>query len=579
MQPLLPPSASTTDSSTEEDTHTTSIGPVASEGNNIVVYSCCNFPGRRRQRRLLQLNHNVFLNLTLMITYGIGEGLWGGAVFAAYLKQLYHGKNAPFGRIEAVYSIAELVFAIPIGYLADRHGRSKIIKAGAVLFLVTALFHVATTYWLDTHPGSTNMTTTILLMIIMGLWGIGAGVVAGPCEALFADSTLPGRERDKWYTYLEIIYLLATVLGPLLSLVIFQVTGSGHINDNVNDNNMDVRGDGDSNHQVTRQWSMKALVVIIYAGLAMEGVSAIIMLFFDDNKALDTSGDNDIDDDGSSEEESVVEPNDDASEHDNAFDDETLQEDQTQTTLSFRERYQWTIPYIMVTSELVTAAANGLSQAYYPLFLKDDCGMTPAQVQILYAVEPLFVAAMTLAAPRVAERLGRIETILLFYAASIGFFAAIPIFNLRKQWHLLVSLHILSSSFGDSIHPLEIALMADSLPRRQRARWMSVSSSLSGLHQSATAVLGGYLADAWGYRGNFLATCVGEVAALAIFALLLLLVGREQQQISVATTTTRRRSSSIGRYSISVARSVSPGRNSPGEEQQSLLGEEHDSTR
>jgi MFS family permease len=169
--------------------------PVSSEGKNIVFYSCCNFPGRRRQRRVLQLNHNVFLNLILMVTYGIGEGLWGGAVFAAYLKQLYHGKNSEF---EAVYSIAELAFAIPIGYLADHLGRAKIIRVGAILFLFTAIFHFATTYWLDTHR-DTNTTTTILLMIIMGLWGVGAGVVAGPCEALFADSTLPGSERDKWY--------------------------------------------------------------------------------------------------------------------------------------------------------------------------------------------------------------------------------------------------------------------------------------------------------------------------------------------------------------------------------------------
>jgi MFS family permease len=536
VQPLLLSSEASTDAYT-------SRRPVSSEGKNIVFYSCCNFPGRRRQRRVLQLNHNVFLNLILMVTYGIGEGLWGGAVFAAYLKQLYHGKNSEFGKIEAVYSIAELAFAIPIGYLADHLGRAKIIRVGAILFLFTAIFHFATTYWLDTHR-DTNTTTTILLMIIMGLWGVGAGVVAGPCEALFADSTLPGSERDKWYTYLEIVYLLSTVLGPLLSLVFFQAHGPA--NDD-NDHNKDTNAD------TTQQWNMQALVVIIYAGLALEGISAIIMLFFDDNKALNDDGD-----DGSDSGEVSVDT-DDAFEQgsDEEGEDETTSEDHTQLTLTFRERYQWTIPYILVTSEIVTACAIGLSQAYYPLFLKDDCGMTPTQVQMLYAIEPLFVAVMTWAAPQVARSLGRIETILLFYAASVACFAAIPIFNLRKQWYLLVSLHILSSSFGDSIHPLETSLMADSLPRRQRARWMSFSQALSGMHQSATAVLGGYLADTWGYRGIFFATCGGEAVALGIFALLLPLLGRRQRtNINQAATSARRRSSPINHHSISVAQSA-----------------------
>lgn len=539
QEQLLP---TTTTSTTEDDDNETANALCSSflraEDKDIVIRGC--FPCRRNRRmqpqrdprEWVRLNHNVFLNFALMIVYGVSEGLWGGAVYAAYIKNLYGGKNAPLGKIEAVYSIAELVFAVPIGYLADSWGKAKIIRAGSVLFLVTAVFHMVTTYYIANHNGGTGTAgTTVVLMIIMSLWGIGSGIVDGPCEALFADSTKSGAQRDKYYTYLEILYLLATVLGPLLSLVLF----AGYKSD--------------------EDWSMKPLVTIVYVGLALEAVNAIIMMLFDDDKALEDndseseseSESSSSEEDGDEEEEEAKEDEEEGNENDNEDTPEGgetseemelfLPENDTTTTISLREKYQWAIPYILLLSELVSASAIGLTDAYFPLYLKDDCGMSFYQVQILYGVEPIFIAFMTWWATKIAKDFGRIQTILFFYASATIFFAAIPIFNLRGNhlW-LLALLRIASSAFGDSFRPLEEALLADSLPRNKRARWMSLISSLSGLHQSATAILGGYLSDIWGYRGTFLATCGGEFLALACFALLLPLVPERETRSSRTTT-------------------------------------------
>ncbi|CAB9498258.1 Major Facilitator Superfamily [Seminavis robusta] len=573
-----------------------SLDLLSVEDKDIVIRSCFPMPcgSRRRRRRrssqvddtndtstrrddrqVLRLNHNVFWNFVLMITYGISEGLWGGAVFAAYCKQLYKGRNAPLGIIEAVYSIAELVFAVPIGYLADTHGKAKIIRAGAALFLVTSIFHAVTTYWIDHSSSNSSHTTTVLLVIIMSLWGIGAGIVDGPCEALFADSTPPGR-RTKYYTYLEIINLLATVLGPLLSLIIFHsVSSNSNHQHNSNNNTTQFGIDMNTVHAIDaldpdeeegQNWNMRAIVIIIYVGLAMEACNSIIMMFFDDDKALveqsitntNTNNNNQEESSGSSSssEESQSESESESSSSGVAEDEaEEVQNEvdvpatpatpsppTTQPeSLTMREQYQWTIPYILLISEVVSAGAMGLSDAYFPLFLKDDCGLSPTQVQILYAIEPLFIAAMTWWAERIARKLGRIQTIVLLSTCSVSVFAIIPIFNVRSnRFGILMILHILSSSFGDSIHPLEEALLADSLPRNQRARWMSLNGSLSGLHQSATAIIGGYLSDYWGYRGTFLATCVGEIMGLAIFALLLLLQPprRPRQTSRISNTAT-----------------------------------------
>lgn len=555
QEPLLP----TTTAPEDDDNDAAACSSfLRAEDKDIVIRGC--FPCRRNRRRpqrdpheWVRLNHNVFLNFTLMIVYGISEGLWGGAVYAAYIKDLYGGKNAPLGKIEALYSIAELVSAVPIGYMADLYGRSKIIRAGSVLFLVTAVLHMVTTYYIANHNGGTGTVgTTIVLMIIMSLWGIGSGIVDGPCEALFADSTPSGAQRDKYYTYLEILYLLATVLGPLLSLVVF----AGYKSD--------------------EEWSMKPLVTIVYVGLAMEAINAIIMMHFDDDKALEEHGsDSESESESSSSESSSSEEEEEegneeedeeeGNENDNEDTPEAretpeeveifLPENDTTTTSSLREKYQWAIPYILLVSELVSASAIGLTDAYFPLYLKDDCGMSFYQVQTLYAVEPIFIAAMTWWAARTAKNFGRIQTIIFFYASATIFFAAIPIFNVRGNhlW-LLAFLRIASSSLGDSFRPLEEALLADSLPRNKRARWMSLLSSLSGLHQSATAILGGYLSDIWGYRGTFLATCAGEFLALGFFALLLFLVPERETRRSTTIS-----SSATGNLPQTIPATVSAG--------------------
>ena len=140
---------------------------------------------------VIRVNHNVFLNLLLSVLYGISNSLWSGTAYVAYLKKLGHGSNGPVGDIEAVSGLASLLCALPIGYLADKMGRSIIIRAGGILLFVTAVLQIGILQWVgtdfddddDADANNKHNTALWLMGAIMIFWGLGDGVVNGPCQA------------------------------------------------------------------------------------------------------------------------------------------------------------------------------------------------------------------------------------------------------------------------------------------------------------------------------------------------------------------------------------------------------------
>ena len=161
-----------------------------------------------------RVNHNVFLSLLLAVIYGLADSLWTGTVIAAYLKRLGREKNGPVGNVEAVSGLASLFSALPVGYLADTCGRDKVIGAGGVLIIVTAVAHALLLGWIGTdeealsHDDHKRELSFILFAAVMALWGIGGGVINGPSQALYADST-PAGSRSVYYMYLFAAYMIA----------------------------------------------------------------------------------------------------------------------------------------------------------------------------------------------------------------------------------------------------------------------------------------------------------------------------------------------------------------------------------
>jgi MFS family permease len=474
------------------------------ESSKDIVLACC--------QKSLKVNHNVLLNIVLSLTYGISNSLWNGTAYAAYLKQLGNGRNGPVGDIEAVNGLASLITALPVGYLADKIGRSKVIAAGGILLFITAILQIGVLEWVgtsnDVHDNDNETTALLIMGVIMALWGVGDGIVNGPASALYADST-PEGQRSVYYNYLFVAYMSASAVGPLVSIVLFQTLG-------------DV-------------WDLYHLRIIIYVGLGMEIFNSLLMLFFDDKKALEESTPQH--DGGAAVEPETAEP-----------DAEAITNVPSSTSPSQNQQSRYSIlgqkwiPYIVFLQGLIFAIGSGMTVKFFPLFFKDEVGMTPSQVQVVYCVVPVvMVITSTLGSKLAARGFGRVQTTLLFSCLGVSLLYCMVFFKSYLDAHpfALVPIYVMRTSLMNASYPLVESILMDYVPKEERGRWKSLDS-VASFGWCGSAALGGMISDKYDYTRTFLITAILQTIGTAVWALLLPLVPRNEGEALryVATNTT-----------------------------------------
>ena len=364
-------------------------------------------------------SYNVILTLIVVGLTGCADSLWAGTTLVSYLYIETNDSNSKVGYVEAASGLATLLTALPVGYIADKHGRSKACAIGGVALLVA---NGITTWAVATDK------SYYYLLAAMCMWGIGSGVVSGPVQALYADS-IPVGERSKFYVYLFATYLLVGTIGPALSICIFEF-------DKYND------------------WTLKELRLVIYVGMVLELIISILLFFFDDSKALGKEADqvfamDDRRSDASRRSESIdggggglegggkqpsnplhdddaavtlrqgllangsdIEGHDDedhtgkASSTENGGGDDRDGDDMAGLSPDEQralKRRTALIPRLTFAAGLVTALGSGMTVKFFPLFFKNDCKMSPSGVQGIYLAVPVLMAIFCSIAQKVAS--------------------------------------------------------------------------------------------------------------------------------------------------------------------------------
>ena len=339
-------------------------------------------------------NHNVVLTWVVVAVMSFAENIWTGTVMVAYIKRLMGGSNTYVGIVEAAQGMSELIVAFPVGYLADKYSKAKCVLVGGLLtpFAVAATAF-AVIYGTD-HPEH-NKPCVYMLIGAMCLWGVVAAISSGPLQALYADSVAEGKRSD-YFGKLFIIYLLASVFGPLLSIVLFGVYGN--------------------------TWSLADLRDIIVVGLALELGVGLGMMFARDDSSLEepeATAQPAAEESGSTAEQSgstaAVAAAEDgtvgaaatvAAEAAGVDDADDADAD------GCGARYRWLIPYLTFASSLLFALGSGMTVKFFPLFFQEDCAMSPIAVQIIYVLVPLVMAPFTAIGTRLGRRVGRVPTMI-----------------------------------------------------------------------------------------------------------------------------------------------------------------------
>ena len=446
-------------------------------------------------RNLAALNPNVRLTLFLSAVGGLADSLWSGTVLAAYLYEIDGDRNARVGYVEAASGLATLVTALPVGWAADKLGRGLVAACGGALSFAAVGLTVSAVL----APLSERAAFWWLLCA-MSLWGIVAGA-SGPIEALYADS-VPTGERSASYFRLFCVDLLAESLGPLITIGVFVA-----------------RGD---------RWSLATLRAIIAAAMALELVAALFMFGFRDAYALgheaEHVGADDDDDDG----DEAAAADDDDDDDDDASENATAPP--ADAAVAARRRARRRVPCVLFVSNLATALGSGMSVKFFPLYFKQDCGLSPVAVQCLYAGVPLLMLAFGALADRLARAVGRVQVMMLFQLVGVTLLLAMVALERalgRAPPLAMVPLYLARTGVINATYPLAESVLMDFAPRSTRARWKSLES-VAQFGWCGSAALGGVLADAHDYRFTFTITAAWQgLGALAMLPLLAVVPRRE----------------------------------------------------
>jgi len=166
---------------------------------------------------------------------------------------------------------------------------------------------------------------------------------------------------------------------------------------------------------------------------------------------------------------------------------------------------------------IATLLANGMTVRYFSLYFTQILHFTPTQLCALNAVCRLFIAGFAQLGAPLARILGRANLIIIFHVASALFTLGIYGGNFFQPSVLVACFcYIMRFACLHARDPMLYSITMDCVPPEQRGRWAALNS-LRSLSFSASAVLGGYLADHYGYQFSFSVTVVALLASTVIF--------------------------------------------------------------
>ncbi|RHZ10909.1 hypothetical protein DYB31_014465, partial [Aphanomyces astaci] len=209
------------------------------------------------------------------------------------------------------------------------------------------------------HPSFNHMP---LLYVVFALWGLFFAIQVPALEALFADS-IPQGKRAYPITIRYVLTTVATIVGPCICVVLFQV-------------------EGDS-------WNLWELQLVLMVGMSLGIPPLFLLFFFNDDLAYENSIKTAVVAPKETQPLVALEASSSASN----------MESEHNTFLWFGPRH---VPYLLFTSDFIICNGAGLSINFFPVFFQHDYNMTPSQVNLLWVAQPLLVVVLSLVCHRCA---------------------------------------------------------------------------------------------------------------------------------------------------------------------------------
>eukprot|EP00474_Spongospora_subterranea_P002949 CRZ03407.1 hypothetical protein [Spongospora subterranea] len=395
------------------------------------------------------LNKNVSLILVFNFLWLLTRSLWESANISAYIFLLEHRYKSYVGYAASIEGLAQLLVSIPAGILSDRFRRDSVLRISAFVSIASLLFTAYAVY-------SCNI---ILVYVAMAFWGTAYALNDAPMESVFADSTTTGT-RSEIYVTKFILMQAGRGFGSVIVVVLFYMVGN--------------------------EWVVGEVQIIIYVGLLLTMIPAIMQAFVNDDYSLSVE-----------------------SEASDSLAGNTLAEpligDYPSSSIDKYICDQWVVDYapIMVAgSDLLTALGAGATVKFFSLFFIEEFMVSPTEVGLLFAMTPFACCVSSMVSARIARRIGRINAVVIAHVlgASLLFVVAVS-YTAREA----VIAYIIRTAVMNSFKPLKRSLLMDIIPKKRRGYWNSLES-VTVFSWTGSAAIGGIIVDHWGYRVCFVAT-------------------------------------------------------------------------
>lgn len=416
------------------------------------------------------VNKNVIVILFLSFLYSLTDSLWDGTVLTTYLIEIDSDRNEYIGFMEAIRAFSNLLSILPVHILSERYGRSFVLKfAGMLNFYGVVLNTVLILYVGDGKDLSDNGTDMVfrLYYLVMVLEGTINSVLQGPVISLFADSVTMAYRSD-FFVVQYIIFILASFLGPLISIFFFAIWGN--------------------------EFEIKTLGNVLLVGMVLEVFVSVLLLLTKDEWTLN-------------------EP------------DETSNPpfELSERVKSKREKYKHIVPGVLFSCSFIISSGFGMTIRFFPLYFKNDLELSPIVTQLIYSFMPICVFCGSTIVRVVGAYIGRVSTIFLARLLGVGamFILAYATDSVEKT--ILVLLFIFRMSAMNSTYPVAQSILMEFTDKKRRKTWKHIES-LTWLGWAASAAVGGILVDKHDYTYAFAATAIIQSFGVILYLILIPMV-------------------------------------------------------
>lgn len=426
------------------------------------------------------LEHNVKLVYLFTLTFWSARSIIFQQVLSGYVFVLAQS-NKPVGVVKGIQGIFQLIFALPAGYAADRFRRDNVLRLAGLIGIISAAITFA----------AFDLGRLDILYVAFGSWGIFNAFQSPAMEALFADS-IPHGQRSRPFTIKYVLMNTALVLGPLLSIMLFTKYGN--------------------------RWELPELRIVLLSGTVIAAGSLFILFYFDDDKA------HEMKQEAAALEEAVLLDYENQNESDTPHGEIVIKRYESFSPISMIEpansffgltaRH---VPVLLFISDFIISNGAGMTVNFFPLFFFQEYQLSPIQVNILFVLQPFLIVILSIASQRASRYCGRMPVVV---STRVLATCCLLYMSYAESLWLQVGLFLLRGGTMRCSQALRRSVLMDHVPRNQRARWNSLEG-LTVFSWSGSAVIGGYLIDAYGYRYCFFLTSIVYFVGLLVEMLLL----------------------------------------------------------